>query len=85
MNKLSSTVLLVAIALLTAVCALGRITPMAWLLVYGGWIVLMQHHGRQVLKERLARGDLPAEEVAVAPVTARPRHSLPQRPTTASD
>ena len=77
MNKLSSTVLLIGISLLTVVCAVGKITPMAWLLVYAGWTWLLQHHGRQVLKEQDAARSVDPSKL---PVTR-----LPAQPTQAAD
>ena len=55
MDKLANTVLLFAMVVLTLTCAYVRLTPMTWLVLYGGWLFWMQRHARMIMQARAER------------------------------
>jgi len=74
LSKPASTALLIALCLLTLGCLFGKLTPMAWLLMYGGWTFLLQDLGRRML----ARREAPIE--AEASARTRDRAASATRP-----
>lgn len=65
MDKLANNLLLFGLVILTLTCAYVRITPMTWVVLYGGWLFWMQRHARAILQ---ARAD---KEKALVPVRIR--------------
>ena len=55
MDKLANTLLLFAMVVLTLTCAYVRLTPMTWLVLYGGWLFWMQRHARMIMQARAER------------------------------
>ena len=73
MDKLANSLLLFALVVLTLTCAYIRITPMTWIVLYGGWLFWMQRHARMILRARAER------EAALVPVRIRRDDELPPR------
>jgi hypothetical protein len=51
MERVPTTLLLIAMLALTATCLFGKLTPAGLILLYGGWLFLLQHVGRRLLDQ----------------------------------